>query len=153
MHIFVANLLKCNFCNHFIIAAFISILKVPETFHARFPVRSSLYRYYSMASCKNKPLVSWEHPQGICQNRFVYILERSSEVLVTLPLSNRGVGVTIFEQAVKAFQICDTSLTTTRIFKMEDDFSVPPGRSFGSSRSGEGTHDEARRTSAWYAGM
>ena len=85
MLIFVSNLLKCNFCNHFIIAAFISIPKVLETFHARFPVRSS--RYYSMAACKNKPLVSREHPQGICQNRLLYLLERSSEVLVTLSLS------------------------------------------------------------------
>ena len=41
--------LKCNFCDHLINAAFISIPKVPETFHARFSVRSSLYRYYSIA--------------------------------------------------------------------------------------------------------
>ena len=84
MHIFVANPLKCNFRKHLIIAEFISIPKVPETFHARFPVWSSLHRYYSIASCKNKPLVSRVHPQGICQNRFLYLLERSSEALVTL---------------------------------------------------------------------
>ena len=84
MHIFVANLLKCNFCKHLIIAEFISIAKVPETLHARFPVWSSLYRYYSIATCKNKPLVSRVHFQGICHNRFLYLLERSSEALVTL---------------------------------------------------------------------
>ena len=31
--------------------------------------------------------VSREHSQGCCQNRLLYLLERSSEVLVTLSLS------------------------------------------------------------------
>ena len=55
-----------------------------HTFHGRFPVWSSLYRYYSIATCKNKPVVSRVHSQGICQNRFLYLLERSSEAPVTL---------------------------------------------------------------------
>ena len=55
-----------------------------HTFHGRFPVWSSLYRYYSIATCKNKPVVSRAHSQGICQNRFLYLLERSSEAPVTL---------------------------------------------------------------------
>ena len=83
MHIFVANLLKCNFCKHLIIAEFISIPTVQEIFDAQFPVWSSLYRY-SIAAHKNKPLVSRVHPQGICQNRFLFLRERSSEALVTL---------------------------------------------------------------------
>ena len=63
MHIFVANLLKCN---HLIIAAFKSITyfkKVPDTFHARFPRFDPVF------------IVTTVHPSpaspGICHNRFL----------------------------------------------------------------------------------
>ena len=100
-----------------------------------------------MAACKNKPLVSREHSQGFCQNRLLYLLDRSSEVLVTLSLSYILWGRQYSNRLKRYFKSVVLSLTTTRIFKMEDDFSLPPARSFGSSCSGEGTHDEARRTS------
>ena len=59
MHIFVAYLLKCNFCKHLIIAEFISIPKVPETFHTRFPVWSSPPTPGILV-----PLSSWEIFRG-----------------------------------------------------------------------------------------
>ena len=63
MHIFVANLLKCN---HLIIAAFKSIpylKKVPDTLHVRLPRFDPVFIVTNThAACKKKLLVSMVHP-------------------------------------------------------------------------------------------
>ena len=51
-----------------------------ETFHAQFPVLSS-YRYFSIAACKKKPLVSRVHLSGICHNRCSSIFSRGRRAL------------------------------------------------------------------------
>ena len=71
MHIFVAKLLKCNFCNHFHVH--------PPTISARDFSREvccsvTSHRYYSTAACKKKlALATRVHPPGICHDRFLYL--------------------------------------------------------------------------------
>ena len=67
----------------------------------------------------------------------VFSLTSPSEIFRGCGYSFAGlysVGAAILEQTVKAFQISCTFLTTSIIFKMGDNFSLPHIRSFDSSR-------------------
>ena len=67
----------------------------------------------------------------------VFSLTSPSEIFRGRGYSFAGlysVGAAILEQTLKAFQISCTFLTTSIIFKMGDNFSLPHIRSFDSSR-------------------
>ena len=83
-----------------------------------------------IAACKKKPLVSRVYPPGICRNRFVYLLPKiffrgHGYIFACL----YSVGAALLNRLWRHFKSL-LSLTTTRIFKMGDNFILPQRHSF-----------------------
>ena len=74
-HIFVENLLKCNFSNHLIIYC---IHACPPTLSVRDFSRSFRFSqvFIVIIAYKKKPLVSRIHPPGICHSRSLCLLPK-----------------------------------------------------------------------------
>ena len=88
-----------------------------------------------IATCKKKPLVSRVNPPGICHNRFLYLLPKIffrdfSKAVVTFLLAyNILYGRHYLNRKWRLLKSL-LSLTTTRIFKMGDNFILTHRHSF-----------------------